>query len=55
VSQIKTQNSGFESDFVYYQGVRGPLKIWEINYPKSIEFKEEYVDTNYPEEISIAR
>jgi len=55
VSQIKSQNPGFNSDFVSFGGVRGPIRIWEINYPEDIELKEEYLDTRYPEEIAIAR
>jgi asparagine N-glycosylation enzyme membrane subunit Stt3 len=42
-------------DFAYFQGnFLGPIKIWEINYPSSIEFKEEYLETHYPEEIKFA-
>ncbi|MBU0467061.1 MAG: hypothetical protein KJ718_01500 [Nanoarchaeota archaeon] len=55
VSQIKSQNPGFNSDIMYYQGVRGPIRIWEINYPDSIKLKEEYLNNHYPDEISIAR
>jgi len=39
-------------DFVYFQGqFLGPIKIWEINYPKNIKFKEEYLSVKYPAEI----
>ncbi|MEK6889318.1 MAG: STT3 domain-containing protein [Nanoarchaeota archaeon] len=51
VADLKNQNA-IKGDFIDYQGFRGPIKIWEINYPKDIEFKPEYVDTFYPEEIS---
>jgi hypothetical protein len=34
----------------------GPIKIWEINYPKDIKFKPEYLETKYPNaELQIAR
>ena len=52
--QIKAQNPGFYSDFIYYQGIRGPIRIWEINYPEDIELKEEYLDIAYPEELLYA-
>jgi len=37
-------------EFVQYQGFQGPIKIWEINYPENIEFKKEYLETQYPDE-----
>jgi len=55
VSQIKSQNPGFEGDIINYQGLRGPIRIWEIDYPEGIEIKERYLDTHYPEEILWAR
>ncbi len=42
-------------DFVYYGGTKGPIKIWEINYPKDIKFKEEYLSTEYPLEITLVK
>jgi len=54
ISQIKSQRPDFDSEFIYYQGLRGPIKIWEISYPKDIEFKEEYLSTKYPEDILFA-
>jgi len=33
-------------EFVYYQGVQGPIKIWEITYTGKEELKEEYIDTD---------
>lgn len=35
-------------DFVYYGGLRGPIKIWEIEYPSDIQKKQEYLEINYP-------
>jgi len=50
VEQIKMNYPGYDSDFVYYGGFRGPIKIWEVKYP-GIEFKEEYLEIEYPEEL----
>ncbi|VVB80304.1 Dolichyl-phosphooligosaccharide-protein glycotransferase [uncultured archaeon] len=37
-------------DFVYYNDFYGPIKIWEINYPKNITYKSEYLRTSFPDE-----
>lgn len=56
VSQIKSQGQNFDLDILYFQGLRGPIRIWEIDYPSDIEFKEEYQSTVYPtEDILYAR
>ena len=39
-------------EFVYYSGLRGPIKIWEINYPKDIKSKDKYLQIDYPKEIA---
>jgi len=39
-------------DFVYYQGVQGPIKIWEIEYTGKEQMVEKYVDTDYSKYIS---
>ena len=31
-------------DFVFYQGIQGPIKIWEITYTGEEEIREEYLD-----------
>ncbi|MBT4135740.1 hypothetical protein HOD75_04380 [archaeon] len=31
-------------DFIFYQGIQGPIKIWEIEYTGKEETKEEYLD-----------
>ena len=51
VAQIKSQNPEFKSDFISYSGFRGPIRIWEIDYPANIKFKEEFLSTHYPEEL----
>ena len=37
-------------EFVQYQGFQGPIKIWEISYPEDIEFREEFLEKDYPDE-----
>ncbi len=49
VSQVKKQYPNI-GDFVYYEGVRGPIRIWEINYPSNMNVKKEYLQTEYPSE-----
>ncbi len=46
VQNLKSQ--GFEfGDFIYYQGaVRGPIKIWKVNYPEYIIPLEEFLRTD---------
>jgi len=42
-------------EFVYYQGLQGPIKIWEINYPENIKANPEYLQTEYPKNIRMAK
>ncbi len=53
IAQIKAQNPGFKSYFIDYQGFRGPIRIWEIDYPDDIELKEEYLRIQYPAELQV--
>ncbi len=53
VAQIKMQYPNL-GDFVYYGEVRGPIRIWEINYPSGIKSKQEYLQTEYPN-INLSR
>lgn len=39
-------------DFVYLNEFRGPIRIWEVDYPSSIKFNSDFLKTDYPEEIS---
>jgi len=50
IEDLKRQgiNAG---NFIYYQGLQGPIKIWEINYPADIKLDEGYLDTEFPEEL----
>lgn len=43
VKSLKEQGVQLE-DFVYYQGLRGPIKIWEVNYPEDIITRQEFID-----------
>ena len=47
ISNLKSQNVNL-GDFVYYQGFQGPIRIWEINYPKDIKANPEFLKTDYP-------
>src|SRR3989338_272672 len=39
------KNQGFDiSEFVYFQGIQGPIKIWEIEYTGKEKVKQEYLD-----------
>jgi asparagine N-glycosylation enzyme membrane subunit Stt3 len=33
-------------EFVYYNGFRGPIKIWEVDYPENIIEREEFLRTS---------
>jgi hypothetical protein len=48
ISNLRQQGVDF-GEFLYYQGFQGPIKIWDVNYPWDIEFKEEYLETKYPD------
>lgn len=52
VDSLKAQGVAVKNDLVYFNGVRGPIRIWEINYPKNIAFDQRYLDTDYPEELA---
>lgn len=51
VQDIKNQVPDFDSDFIYYGGFYGPIKIWKVSYSEDIEFKPEYLEINYPDEV----
>ena len=42
------------NDFVYYQGIKGPITIWNITYPDDQQSNSEYLNTVFPEEIDWA-
>ena len=45
VAQLKVQGANIK-EFIYYQGVRGPIKIWNVNYPENILSREEFLGNN---------
>jgi asparagine N-glycosylation enzyme membrane subunit Stt3 len=49
VSYIKAQTQ-FSSEFVYLdtQGLKGPIKIWELNYPSNIKVNDEFLLLDFP-------
>jgi hypothetical protein len=55
VSQIKSFNPGYDSDFVYFNGFRGPIKIWEIQYPLNTIEEPKFLERSAPESISEGR
>jgi len=48
VAQLKAQNQNYSSDFVEFNGFRGPIRIWEIHYPEGVSVNKEYLETKYP-------
>ena len=48
VSQMKDYGIT-NSSFVFYDQFRGPIKIWEINYPTGMKVNQTYLQTNYPD------
>ncbi|HCR36440.1 TPA: hypothetical protein DIU22_05390 [Candidatus Woesebacteria bacterium] len=45
VSTLNSQGADV-GDFVYFQGFRGPIKIWKIDYPSNIVPREEFLRTS---------
>ena len=46
IEQLRAQGMDLP-EFVYFQGLQGPIKIWEIEYTGNEEIKEKYLDTDY--------
>jgi len=52
VKNLKEQNIIDQTqDFVSYGGIRGPIKIWKVNYDKSIKANPDYLKTEYPKNV----
>lgn len=51
VAQLKSQGIS-HGDFVVFDSVRGPIKIWSISYPADIELREEYLETQPPASVT---
>jgi len=50
IEDLKKQGF-YQGEFIYFQGVVGPIKIWEISYPPDIELNQDYLSTEYPAEL----
>lgn len=50
VADLKKQGLDVK-DFVYYQDLQGPIKIWKVNYPSDMKLNETYLETEYPAEL----
>jgi len=55
IKMLKMQ--GFDAkDFVFYNGIRGPIKIWKVNYPQGTKSNPSYLETAYPsQDLSLAK
>ncbi len=51
IADIKRQGVNL-GEFAYYNGLRGPIKIWDINYPSDIKLNSSYLNTEYPKELT---
>lgn len=47
VEKLKRQTN-LKSDFVVFQGVRGPIRIWEVNYPSGLSVNPDYLLLDFP-------
>jgi hypothetical protein len=45
VSGLKTQGANL-NEFLYYRGLRGPIKIWKVDCPSNIVAREEFLRTS---------
>ena len=43
------QNGREVGDFVYYGGIRGPIKIWRATFPSGIQANPKYLELRYPD------
>jgi hypothetical protein len=42
VASLRSQGAEMD-DFVFFNGIRGPMKIWKVEYPNNILEKEEFL------------
>ena len=50
VKNMKQQGMNI-GDLVYYQGLQGPIKIWQVSYPSDEKINPIYLDINSPADI----
>ncbi|MFA5061451.1 MAG: STT3 domain-containing protein [Candidatus Pacearchaeota archaeon] len=48
VDYFKQFTNGELSEFIYYNGLQAPLKIWEVNYPQDTPIYEEFLKREIP-------
>ncbi len=49
VKALKESGATQIHDFIYYQGVQGPIKIWEVVYPEGMQVNPLYLRETFPE------
>lgn len=54
VKSLRSQGLNI-SEIIYFGGVIGPIKIWEINYTGNETYNAEYLQKTYPERIKDRR
>jgi len=55
IDSLKSQGVNI-GEFVYYNGFQGPIKIWNITYPKDMKINKEYLKINFPDKkLEIAK
>lgn len=47
VNYFKQFTGGQLNEFIYYNGLRAPLKIWKVEYPKETPIYEEFLDREF--------
>jgi len=47
VAYFKQFTGGVMNEFIYYQGIRAPLKIWNVEYPTNTEAHEEFFNSTF--------
>ena len=51
IDQLNQQGANLP-EFIYYNGIQGPIKIWEIQYTGNEKFKPEYLDRDASKYLS---
>ena len=46
-SQVR--NQGSDEDIVFFNGIRAPIRIWEISYPSYIKSNPAFLEKNFPD------
>ena len=42
VADLRSRGANLD-DLIYFQGFRGPIKIWKTEYPENILIREEFL------------